>query len=64
MGILDNLKRYVRGEDYEEDEMLEEEAGEESTQRWKASDAEEKTETARPSYERAARAERAESRAQ
>ena len=39
MGILDNLKRYVRGEDYEEDEMLEEEAGEESTQRWKASDA-------------------------
>ncbi len=56
MGIFDNLKRYVRGEDYEEDELLEEEPAEESTQRWRRSDPVEREETtvrtARTSYER------------
>ena len=56
MGIFDNLKRYVRGEDYEEDELLEEEPAEESTQRWRRSDPVEREDTtvrtARTSYER------------
>ena len=56
MGLFDGLKRYVRGEDYEEDELLEEEAGEESTRRWRRSDPVEKEETEprteRTSYER------------
>ncbi|MEA4824863.1 MAG: cell division protein SepF [Clostridiaceae bacterium] len=59
MGLFDNLKRYVRGEDYEEDERLEEEeAGEESTRRWRATEpAEHEDRAERPSYERTARAE-------
>ncbi len=56
MGIFDNLKRYVRGEDYEEDELLEEEPAEESTRRWRRSDPVEREDTTvrteRTSYER------------
>lgn len=57
MGLFDNLKRYVRGEDYEEDEKFEEEeAGEESTRRWRTTEPAEREERAeRPSHERAAR---------
>ena len=52
MGFFDNLKRYVRGEEYEEDELLEEEPAEESTRRYRRSEPVEKTE---PSYRRSSR---------
>ncbi len=56
MGFFDNLKRYVRGEEYEEDELLEEEPAEESTRRYRRSEPVEKTEPSyrseRSSYER------------
>mgnify|MGYP004678691937 CR=1 FL=1 len=48
MGIFDNLKRYVRGEDYEEDEVMEEE-GEESTRRWRTNESVAREEKPEPS---------------
>ena len=56
MGLFDNLKRYVRGEEYEEDELPEEEPAEESTQRYRRSEPVEReapvTRSERSSYDR------------